>query len=52
MKKEIQNQTCENNAEVERNLEQATVSAQDSADEEQEWWLSVKYPDSASESER
>ena len=52
MKKEIQNQACENNAEVEKDLEQVSVPAEEAKDENREWWLSVKYSDSPFESDR
>ena len=52
MKKEIKNQACENNAEVEKELEQVSVPAVEAKDENREWWLSVKYPDSGYESDR
>jgi hypothetical protein len=52
MKKEIKNQACENNAEVEKDLEQVSVPAEEAKDENREWWLSVKYSDSPFESDR
>lgn len=52
MKKDIHNQACENNAEVEKKLQQASVPAEESADANREWWLSVKYSDSPYESDR
>ena len=52
MKKEIKNQACDNNAEVEKDLEQVSVPAEESVDANREWWLSVKYSDSPYESDR
>ena len=52
MNKDTNNLTCENNAEVEKSLEQVSAPAENVTDEKREWWLSVKYPDSACESER
>lgn len=52
MKIDTQNQAFENNAEVEKNPEQVSASAKDTAKPEQDWWRSVKYPDSACESDR
>ena len=52
MKKDIYNQNCENNAEVEKNQEPVSIPAEEAKDENREWWLSVKYPDSGYESDR
>ena len=52
MKIDTQNQLSENNTEVEKNPEQVNASAKDTAKPEQDWWRSVKYPDSACESDR
>ena len=52
MKKDIHNQNCENNTEVEKNQEPVSIPAEEAKDENQEWWLSVKYPDSGYDSDR
>jgi hypothetical protein len=52
MKIDTQNQSSENNSEVEKNPEQVSASAKDTVKPEQDWWRSVKYPDSACESDR
>ena len=52
MKKDIHNQNCENNAEVEKKQETVSIPAEEAKDEKREWWLSVKYSDSSSESDR
>ena len=52
MKKDIYNQNCENNAEVEKNQDQVSVPAEEAKDENREWWLSVKYSDAPYESDR
>ncbi len=52
MKKDIFDQACENNAEMEKTIDRTNFPAQDAADPKQEWWLSVKYPDSPYESDR
>lgn len=52
MKKDIYNQNCENNAEVEKNPAPVSVPAEEAKDENREWWLSVKYSDSTCESDR
>ena len=52
MKKDIHNQNCETNTEVEKNQEPVSIPAEEAKDENREWWLSVKYPDSGYESDR
>ena len=52
MKIDTQNQSSENNSEVEKNQEPVSIPAEEAKDENREWWLSVKYPDSGYESDR
>ena len=52
MKKDILNQNCEINTEEGKNQTWVSVPAEETKDENREWWLSVKYSDSSSESDR